>query len=222
MTLYPSACNNVDALIGGGFPTEALSHVYGEPGTGKTTLCLQLSINVIRRGKRAIFITTDRFPGNRFAQIAGEDAKLLAQKLIVFEVKSFDDQRATLQKIKKMAKENVGLIAFDAVTTYYRLEQVKGNETVLRHHLVNQVLTLLGLARKHDLAAVMTNQVYADLETGQTLPVAGYVLGSLSTLVIELIKTDAQRRCAALRKGGASPDGEYTYFKIADGGLVDV
>lgn len=221
MIVYPSACNNVDALIGGGFPTEALSHIYGEPGTGKTTLCLQLSINVIRGGKRAVFITTNQFPGNRFAQIAGEDRELLAQKLIVFEVKSFDDQRATLQKIKKMAKENVGLIVLDAVTTYYRLEQVKGNETMLRHHLVNQVLSLLGLARKHNLAAVMTNQVYADLETGQTLPVAGHVLDSLSTLVIELMKTDTQRRCASLRKHGRSPHGGHAYFKITDEGLVD-
>ncbi len=221
MILYPSACNNVDALIGGGFPTEALSHVYGEPGTGKTTLCLQLSINAIRSGKRAVFITTDQFPGSRFAQIAGEEMELLAQKLIVFEVKSFDNQRATLQKIKKMAKENVGLIVFDAITTYYRLEQVKGNETMLRHHLVNQVLSLLGLARKHDLAAVMTNQVYADLETGQTLPVAGYVLDNLSALVIQLMKTDTQRRCAALRKRGVSPHGGRAYFKITDEGLVD-
>ncbi len=222
MAVYPSACDNVDALIGGGFPTEALSHIYGEPGTGKTTLCLQLSINVVRAGKRVVFITADRFPGNRFAQIAGEDGELLAPKLIVFEVKGFDDQRATLQKTKRMAKENVGLIVFDAITTYYRLEQAKGNETMLRHHLANQVLSLLGLARKHNLAAVMTNQVYADLETGQTLPVAGYVLDSVSALVLELVKTDTQYRCATLRKHAAAPHNGHALFKITDRGLVDV
>ncbi len=222
MRVYPSACNNIDALIGGGFPIGALSHVYGEPGTGKTALCLQLSINVIRRDKRVVFITTDQFPGNRLAQIAGENVALLAQKLIVFEVKSFDEQRATLQKIKRIAKENVGLIVLDAVTTYYRLEQAKGNETKLRHHLVNQVLTLLGLARKHDLAAVMTNQVYANLETGQMLPVAGYVLDNLSTLVIELMKANTQRRCAMLRKCGGSPHDGRADFRITDEGLVDV
>ncbi len=221
MTVYPSACGNVDALIGGGFPTEALSHVYGEPGTGKTALCLQLATTVIRSDKRVIFITTDRFPGSRFAQIAGEESEILAQKLIVFEAKSFDDQRVTLQKVKKIAKENVGLIVFDTITTYYRLEQAKGNEAMLRDRLVNHVLSLLGLARKYDLAAVVTNQVYADLETGQTLPVAGSVLDNVSTLVIQLIKTDTQRRCATLKKRGTSPRGEYAYFKITDEGLVD-
>src|SRR5512142_1144588 len=135
MVVYPSACNSIDELIGGGFPTKTLSHVYGEPGVGKTTLCLQLSINVIRADKRAIFITADQFPGNRFAQIAGEDGPRLAQRLIVFEVKSFDDQRATLQMVKKMAPEDVGLIVFDAITAYYRLEHTKGNETLLRHYL---------------------------------------------------------------------------------------
>ncbi len=221
MTVYPSGCNNVDALIGGGFPTAALSHIYGEPGTGKTTLCLQLSINVIRKGRRAVYITDEQFPGNRFAQIAGDDRELLAQKLIVSEVKSFDDQRAALRKVKTVAMQDVGLIVFDGVTTYYRLEQARGNETMLRQHLVNQVLSLLGVARKHDLAAVTTNQVYADLETGQTLPVAGYVLDNVSTLVIELLKTDAQRRCAVLRKHPTAPLGGRAYFKVTDGGLVD-
>ncbi len=221
MNVYPSGCGNVDALIDGGFPTDALSHIYGAPGTGKTTLCLQLSINVIRSGKRAVFVTPEQFPGSRFTQLAGADRELLAQKLIVFEVKSFDDQRTTLQKIKKVARENVGLIAFDAVTTYYRLEQAKGNETMLRHHLVNHVLSLLGLARRYSLAAVMTNQVYADLETGKTLPVAGSTLDNVSTLVVELMKTDAQRRCAVLRKGGTPSHEGRAYFKITDEGLVD-
>ncbi len=222
MTVYPSGCNNVDALFGGGFPTKALSHVYGEPGTGKTTLCLQLAINVIRSGKRAVYITAEQFPGNRFAQIAGDDKELLAQKLIVSEVKSFDDQQATLQRVKKVSQQDVGLIVFDGVTVYYRLEQAKGNETMLRHHLVNQVLSLLGLARKYDLAAVATNQVYADLETGLTLPVAGYVLDNTATLVVELLKIDPQRRCAVIRKHPTAPPGEHTYFKLTDSGIVDV
>lgn len=222
MTVYPSACGNIDTLVGGGFPTGAISHIFGEPGTGKTTLCLQLAINVTRSGKRAIFIATDQFPGGRFAQIAGADMELLAQKMIVFEVTSFSEQQAVLRKIKKIAKENVGLIALDTMTTYYRLEQATSNETVLRHRLANQALALLGLARKHGLATVITNQVYADVGTGQVLPVAGYILDTLSAIVLQFKRSDSERRCAILKNLRASTHEEYTYFKITDRGLVDV
>ena len=222
MIVYPSACGNIDTLIGGGFPAGAISHIFGEPGTGKTTLCLQLAINVARSGKRAIFIATDQFPGGRFAQIAGTDMEPLAQKMIVFEVTSFSEQQAVLHKIKKIAKENVGLIALDAMTMYYRLEQATSNETMLRHRLANQALVLLGLARKHALATVITNQVYADVETRRVLPVAGYILDTLSAIVLQFKKSDSERRCAILKNHRTSTREGYTYFKITDRGLVDV
>jgi DNA repair protein RadB len=222
LTVYPSACGNIDTLVGGGFPAGAISHIFGEPGTGKTTLCLQLAINVTRSGKRAVFIATDQFPGGRFAQIAGTDTELLAQKMIVFEVTSFSEQQATFHKIKKIAKENVGLVALDTMTMYYRLEQAKSNETMLRHRLANQALGLLGLARKHGIATVITNQVYADVETRQVLPVAGYILDPLSAIVLQFKKTDSERRCAVLKNHRTSIREEYAYFKITDRGLVDV
>ena len=101
MTLYPSTCHGIDALIGGGFPTGVVSHIYGEPGSGKTSLCIQLATSVIRSEKRVIFIASDPFPSERFAQIAATDTATLSQKLLVFKVKSFDQQRVTLRNIRK-------------------------------------------------------------------------------------------------------------------------
>ena len=176
MPLYPSTCHSIDALIGGGFPTGVLSHIYGEPGSGKTSLCMQLATNVIRREKRVIYIAAGPFPSERFAQVAATDAAPISQKLLVFEVKSFDQQRATLGNIRKIAKENVGLIIFDTATTYYRLEQAKNTEIESRQGFTNQVLLLLGLAKKYDLAVMLTNQVYVDTDTNEVLPVAGSCL----------------------------------------------
>ena len=69
MTIYLCSCHNVDNLIGGGFETGVVTQVYGEPAGGKTGLCLQLVVNVLRAGKRVIFIDTQKFPSERFAQI---------------------------------------------------------------------------------------------------------------------------------------------------------
>lgn len=219
--LYPSACHNLDALIGGGFPTRAISHIFGEPGSGKTAIGIQLAVNVIRCEKRVIFVATDQFPGERFAQIAGTDVGSIGQRLLVFEVKSFDQQRATLRNIKRIAQENVGLIVLDAATKHYRLEQSKSTEVALQHALVNQLLVLLGLAKKFDLSVVVTNQVYADIDTAEILPVAGYLIDNLSREVVQLEKTDDGRRCAILKKHPTRARNARTYFKITGNGLSD-
>jgi DNA repair protein RadB len=221
VTLYPSTCHGIDALIGGGFPTGVVSHIYGEPGSGKTSLCIQLATSVIRSEKRVIFIASDPFPSERFAQIAATDTATLSQKLLVFEVKSFDQQRVTLRNIRKIAKENVGLIIFDAVTTYYRLEQAKDTEIRSRQAFANQVLLLLGLAKKYDLAVTLTNQVYVDTDTQEVLPVAGYLLDNVSAIVLQFVKTHSERRRAILKKHSSMPLETSAYFKITGQGLSD-
>ncbi len=221
MTLYPSTCHGIDALIGGGFPTGVVSHIYGEPGSGKTSLCIQLATSVIRSEKRVIFIASDPFPSERFAQIVATDTATLSQKLLVFEVKSFDQQRVTLRNIRKIAKENVGLIIFDAVTTYYRLEQAKDTEIRSRQAFANQVLLLLGLAKKYDLAVTLTNQVYVDTDTQEVLPVAGYLLDNVSAIVLQFVKTHSERRRAILKKHSSMPLETSAYFKITGQGLSD-
>jgi len=221
VTLYPSTCNSIDALIGGGFPTGVVSHVYGEPGSGKTSLCIQLATSVIKSEKRVIFIASGPFPGERFAQIVATDTARISQKLLVFEVKSFDQQRVTLRNIRRIAKENVGLIIFDAVTTYYRLEQAKDTEMRSRHALTNQVLLLLGLAKKYDLAVTLTNQVYVDTDTKLVLPVAAYLLDNVSAIVLQFVKTHSGRRCAILKKHSTMPLETSAYFKITGHGLSD-
>lgn len=219
--LYPSTCRNLDALLSGGFPTGTISHIFGEPGSGKTTACIQLAVNVIRREKRVMFVAADQFSSERFAQIAGADVGPIGQKLLVFEVKSFDQQRATLRNLKKIAKENVGLIVLDTATTHYRLEQSKNTEITLRHALANQLLLLLGLAKKYDLAVVATNQVYVDVETDEVLPVAGYIIDNVSRVVVQFAKTDGGHRCAILKKHPTRPRDTRTRFKITRQGLSD-
>ncbi len=168
-----------------------------------------------------IFIASDPFPSERFAQIAATDTATLSQKLLVFEVKSFDQQRVMLRNIKKIARENVGLIIFDAVTTYYRLEQAKDTEIRSRQAFANQVLLLLGLAKKYDLAVTLTNQVYVDTDTQEVLPVAGYLLDNVSAIVLQFVKTHSERRRAILKKHSIMPLETSAYFKITGQGLSD-
>ena len=221
MTIYPCSCHNVDKLIGGGFETGVVTQVYGEPAGGKTSLCLQLMVNVLRTGKRAIFISTQNFPSERFAQIAGEDAQVLARKMIVFEVTSFEHQTDALRDIKKIVSEDIGLIVFDSATVFYRLEQAKSHEIFLRRKLVNQILFLLGLAKKYDLAVLITNQIYVNAETNEVLPIGGHILEQLSAVIIEFIKMGPDLRRAILKRHPSLPEGAATEFRIVPEGLAD-
>jgi circadian clock protein KaiC len=49
---------SLDALLGGGVPTQSLNVVSGAPGTGKTVLAMQMLFHQAREGKRAIYFTT--------------------------------------------------------------------------------------------------------------------------------------------------------------------
>lgn len=47
----------LDSVMGGGYPTNRLFLVEGDPGTGKTTLALQFLLEGVRRGERGLYVT---------------------------------------------------------------------------------------------------------------------------------------------------------------------
>ena len=47
----------LDAILGGGLPTNHLYLIDGEPGTGKTTLALQFLLEGTEHGERGLYVT---------------------------------------------------------------------------------------------------------------------------------------------------------------------
>lgn len=59
-TLYlPSKISELDHVLGSGFVTGSVTLLGGEPGIGKSTLSLQLAINLAALGKRVLYITAE-------------------------------------------------------------------------------------------------------------------------------------------------------------------
>jgi circadian clock protein KaiC len=48
----------LDALLGGGIPSQSLTVIAGEPGSGKTILTLQMLFHAARQGRRCLYFTT--------------------------------------------------------------------------------------------------------------------------------------------------------------------
>lgn len=52
-----SGIEGLDNILNGGFPTNHLYLVEGDPGTGKTTLALQFLLEGARHGERCLYVT---------------------------------------------------------------------------------------------------------------------------------------------------------------------
>ena len=218
---YPLSCSKIDKLLGGGFETGTVTQIYGEGGSGKTNICLQLTIECVKSGERVIYIDTEGFSIERFNQIGGDDAKRLSSAVMIYEPMSFDQQYSVIKGIDKVVEENIGLIILDSVTLFYRYELDDEHSISLKRALANQVAHLLGLARKHNVAIVITNQVYTDVDKNILCPVGGNMLSHLSKVIIHLEKFDFGKRRAIIKKHRSMPEGISCDFVLTSDGVRD-
>jgi DNA repair protein RadB len=209
----------LDGLLGGGFEAGTISQLFGEPASGKTNICLQLAVNTLRAGKRVIYIDTEGFSVERFSQIAGEDAAELAQHLLHFKPTSFEEQYSAIKETEKIVKQNVGLIILDSATAFYRLELESKDSMLLKRELANQVTALLSMARKYDIAVVITNQIYMDIDKEELRAVGGNMLEHISKVIVQLSRTGIGTRLAVLRKHRSMAEGQSAEFRITATGV---
>jgi len=45
----PCGCNAIDLLLGGGFEAGIITQIYGESGTGKSNIAMQLAVQAVSR-----------------------------------------------------------------------------------------------------------------------------------------------------------------------------
>lgn len=227
---YTSGCGRLDELLGGGFESGTVTQLFGEAGSGKTNICLQLAIETVKGGKKVIFIDSEGFSAERFKQIAGDDAKKLAEDIIIYEPMDFEQQYSSIKGLEKVLKENVGMIILDSATMFYRSEFVHepqisrydDEQIALRRGLASQVAHLLVLARKYDVAAIITNQVYTNIDNNQFRPLGGNMIEHLSKNILQLEKIKNGRRRASIRKHRSRPEGISCEFVLTQDGVKDI
>lgn len=192
----PTGCRPVDDLLGGGFERGVVTQVYGPPAAGKTNLALAAAVEVAAGGDRALYIDTEGLSIDRFEQMAAgranrpdvdETVEEIASRLVISEAYDFDDQREAVRDAEELAEE-IELIVLDSATGFYRLERAgdtEGGESLRK--VAKQVTHLLSLARRHDIAVVITNQVFTDPDSDRdralavTLSTTGPARSSVST-----------------------------------------
>lgn len=100
----------LDGLIGGGLVAGRSYLVSGEPGTGKTLLCLQYILEGIKKGEKGLFVSIDEKPEHLIEDAAaiGWDlrSKLDDGSLEILDVSSYFTE-ARLGKERKIEIERV-------------------------------------------------------------------------------------------------------------------
>ena len=212
----------IDSIIGGGIEKGNITQFYGPPGSGKTNIALKMLVQCAKNGKKAVFIDTEGgLSIERMKQISGEDFDDLAGNIIVLEPTNFEEQDEAIKRIEyslKSGEDDVDLVILDSAVALYRLKE--GGQTEINRELSKQMGLLSMIARKYDIAVVVTNHIYSVFdEEGVIEPVGGTILKYWSKIIIELVRDDNGERFAILKRHRSKPDGLKVKFEIVNKGL---
>jgi len=184
--------------------------IYGEGATGKTTICIQVSANLAKLGKKVLYIDTENgFSTERFKQIAGPKYLDLLDNIFILKVKDFRDQYYKVKNLVELS--NFDFLIIDTVGFYYRkevkLDKYKSNN-MLKHHFDH-----LYKISKKGVPVIVANQVYARIDSTVPAPVGGNIIVPNCDVLIRLEKDP---RKIILMK----PYEDFKYFKIDDSGII--
>ena len=212
----------IDSIIGGGIEKGSITQFYGPPGSGKTNIALKMLVQCAKNGKKAVFIDTEGgLSIERMKQISGEDFDDVACNIIVLEPTNFEEQDEAIKRIEyslKSGEDDVDLVILDSAVALYRLKE--GGQTEINRELSKQMGLLSMIARKYDIAVVVTNHIYSVFdEEGVIEPVGGTILKYCSKIIIELVRDDNGERFAILKRHRSKPDGLKVKFEIVNKGL---
>jgi DNA repair protein RadB len=220
-----TGCASLDDLLGGGFERGTVSQVYGPPAAGKTNVALSAAVQVAAAGGTAVYVDTEGLSIDRFRQLAAavagddEDLESITSRIVVTAVHDFAEQEEAVRDAAEFAPR-AELIVLDSATGFYRLERHNGDEGETLRRVGRQVTHLLSLARKSDLAAVVTNQVFTDPEADRARALGGHTLNHWTGTVLRLDRFRGGNRRATLEKHRSKPVGETATFRITGEGLA--
>ena len=221
MAHLPIGSQPLDDLLEGGLEGAAITLLFGEAGSGKTNICLQVARNVAVTGKKVVYIDTEGVSLERLKQISGDGYEEVMKNVLFFEPHSFDEQEKFVDKAAKLAESSleVGIIILDSATIHYRLTR-NDEERGVRKSLSPQLAKLLAVARSKDIPVLLTSQVYTDIEKGTFEPLGGHVLLHNAKAIIRLDKVTTGVRRAVIIKHRHLEEGKRAEFKLTNTGVV--
>lgn len=206
----------------GGMEKKALSNLYGAPGTGKTNLCIMLSLECIKNGGKVIYIDTEGgFSEERLSQVGGNSDGIL-KSISLIEPKNFKEQGNVIKSLSKMEAD---LIILDSAAALYRLEYADPEKEALEanRELSRQMSVLSTLARERGIPVIVTSHTYKNWDTEKHEIVGGDSIKYWAKAVVFLERTGKMsERVATIIKHRYLPEGKAAKFMITENGIKPV
>ena len=230
----------LDALLGGGLETRAMTEFYGEFGSGKTQIAHQLVVNVQLAPEEgglsgsAIMIDTENtFRPERIKDMAegvGLDFTEVLKNVHVARAYNSNHQILLVDKAQELADElketekPVRLLIIDSATAHFRSEYVGRGTLSDRQQKINKHLhDALRFGDLNNAVVMITNQVQVrpDAFFGDpTRPIGGHIVGHTATFRIYLRKSKGEKRIARLVDSPNLPEAEAV-FAVTKSGIRD-
>ena len=218
--------SSLDDLLDGGFEKGCVTQIFGSPSSGKSNVALMLAVNVAKTGKKVIYIDTEGgISIDRIKQISGYYFSEVANNIMVFEPTDFLQQTENLRSIDVWLRkhhEEVDLIILDSAVALYRVDDMKSYK--LSKELRKQIQLLSNIARRWDIAVIITNQIYTHFDdegNNEVKAVGGDILEYISKVIIKLERGDEiNQRIATLKRHRSIPEGKQVTFLITSNGIV--
>lgn len=214
----------MDGLLGKGYDNDIITTIYGPAGSGKTCACMLCAADIVRKGKKVIYIDTEGgFSVERLKQVAPDYPEIL-KSMMFFKPLSFEGQKKVFSGLRKIINDDIGMIVVDTIAMLYRLEMGKSEDVYGVNKELGLQLSYLGeVARKKNIPVLVTNQVYSNFEDKNKINmVGGDILKYSSKCLIELQLLYMGKRKAVLRKHRSMAEGREVVFKIVERGFEEV
>lgn len=207
----------LDKMLDGGLEKDAITNIYGPPGSGKTNVALAAVLSCLK-DKKVVYVDTEgSFSTERFDQMGGTQKDM--KRIVFLDVHDWKEQHKSVLSLEKLVeKEDIGLIIVDSLVALYRLALTEKNFQDVNKQLSTQYSILSKISRSKKIPILVTNHVYTKDEkvelTSRTI--ARY--WSKTLVELKRLEKDAYR-VAILRKHRSLPEGKTEEFKITEKGL---
>ena len=215
---FSTGLPKLDEGLGGGIRTGAITLIYGQEKSGKTSLALKICASAARTASAAYIDCSGKLHPLRLSQII-ESNRVDENKIYVLNVENFLQQEEVVLRILD-EKAPAPLIVFDDFTYLHRIELVGDVKTDINIYkrLAFQLAVLKEAAIRDDLAIIVIGQVHSIPDEGEARAVAHRILTYFADYVLRIERRPGRPLSKIILEKPETE--EEIYFRIVRSGVA--